>query len=115
MEYHGISCIFHSPLLVLWHNVVNITTDARSEAMSVSLIPRDELTLDLLAEVLAKMYRHSLNSGHHTVGETFKTELIASPAGPERRSLSRVTPEPDLVQVKTVQAMSNKHNPAMPG
>ena len=29
--------------------------------MSVNLIPQDKLTLELLAEILAKMYRHSLN------------------------------------------------------
>ena len=30
--------------------------------MTVDLIPQDRLTLELLAKVLAKMYRYSLNS-----------------------------------------------------
>jgi hypothetical protein len=70
--------------------------------MTVSLIPRDELTLDLLAQVLAKMYRHSMNSEHHAPGRMSETKLIASPAGPDSRSLSRVTSKPDLVQAEVV-------------
>ena len=31
--------------------------------MTVGLIPQDELTIDLLAKVLAKMYRFSRNNG----------------------------------------------------
>ena len=70
--------------------------------MIMNLIPQDELTLDLLAEVLAKMYRYSLNSKHNAPDEVAEPAPGASSADLENRRQSYATVEPDLAQVETV-------------
>jgi hypothetical protein len=47
--------------------------------MSVNLVPQDELTLDLLAEVLAKMYRHSMDNGSNVPREGVESESTLCP------------------------------------
>jgi hypothetical protein len=64
--------------------------------MTVNLIPQDELTLDLLAEVLAKMYRHSLNSKNNAPAEVAESDTGASRADLGDRHQDNVTH--DLVQ-----------------
>ena len=46
--------------------------------MTVNLIPQDELTLNLLAKVLAKMYRHSLSSKNGAPAEVAEPGTGAS-------------------------------------
>jgi UDP-N-acetylglucosamine:LPS N-acetylglucosamine transferase len=70
--------------------------------MTVNLIPQDELTLNLLAEVLAKMYQHSLNNKHDALAEVAEPGAGTSSADLENRRLSQVTPERDLTQVEKV-------------
>jgi hypothetical protein len=67
--------------------------------MSEGLIPQDRLTLDLLAEVLAKMYRYSSGNGDGGLSRVLKSES-APYAEPARTPEPETLPlKPDLVQV----------------
>ena len=68
--------------------------------MTVNLIFQDELTLGLLAEVLAKMYRCSLNSKNNAPAEVAKPGPGASSADLGDRRQGHATSERDLPQVE---------------
>ena len=68
--------------------------------MTVNLIPQDELTLNLLAEVLAKMYQFYLKSKDDAHTEDGEPDSSISSAGPEKRYQGQATSERDLTQVE---------------
>ena len=69
--------------------------------MIENLIPQDELTLDLLAEVLAKMYLYSLNNKNDAPAEVVEPGTGASSADLGNRREDHATPKRNLTQVET--------------
>ena len=69
--------------------------------MTMNLIPQDELTLDLLAEVLAKMYRYSSNNKHNAPDKVVEPASGASSADPEIQRYDDASAERDLAQVES--------------
>ncbi len=67
--------------------------------MTANLIPQDELTLNLLAEVLAKMYQHSLNNKKDTPVEATEPDTSVSSADLGDRHRDRTTLVRDLAPV----------------
>jgi hypothetical protein len=65
--------------------------------MSVNLLPQDQLTLDLLAEVLAKMYRQSLND---MVNNLQVKPALDDPGSEPEQGQKHREPRPDIVQAK---------------
>lgn len=70
--------------------------------MTVNLIIQDELTLDLLAEVLAKMYQCSLNSINDASAEVAEPSLITFGTDLEGRHKAHAVSEHDLAQAESV-------------
>jgi hypothetical protein len=67
--------------------------------MTVNLIPQDELTLNLLAEVLAKMYQFSLKSKNDAPDEVAEPDMGTSSADLGNRHQGHIIAEQDLAQV----------------
>ncbi len=81
--------------------------------MTVNLIPQDELTLDLLAEVLAKMYRHSLINKSDAPAEVAEPGTSASSADlGDRHRDHTTTLIRDLSQVVKAQVVTEKDTTA---
>ena len=68
--------------------------------MTVDLIPQDKLTLDLLAEVLAAMYRFSLKDENDVPAKVEGTGSSTPSADLGIRRQDYNTSERDLVQVE---------------
>jgi hypothetical protein len=73
--------------------------------MTVSLIPQDELTLNLLAEVLAEMYQLSLNTRNDASDVAAARGTRASSANIEDQRQDHFAEEPDLVQDQGVMTV----------
>lgn len=66
--------------------------------MGVNLIPQDELTLGLLAQILAKMYWYALNSKNDAPAEVAEPGPGASSVDLGDRQQGHSLSEPDLTQ-----------------
>lgn len=80
--------------------------------MTVNLIPQDELTLDLLAKVLAKMYRHFLNGKKNSKNdapvEVGEPRPDMSGLDYRNRHLGHATPKRDSAQVEDDCAVAGR-------
>ena len=74
--------------------------------MTVNLIPQDELTLNLLAEVFAKMYLHSLNEKSDVPAQAVDPGSETPSANPRGQRQDCPTSDQELSQVE--EDVSNK-------
>ena len=61
--------------------------------MAVNLVPQDKFTLELLASVLAKMYRHSVKHKNTTVAKVAESGNDAPSTGPGRSCQNQTVSE----------------------
>ena len=70
------------------------------ETVTVGLVPQDEITLSLLARVLAKMYRRSLYNEGDPPAESARTGAGAPDGESVADRQAQSTPEPASTQIE---------------